>query len=309
MSVPSGEVGKSWEALTFGECQSKAFVVGLGHHDLPSRIKSWDILNYQTDRDIQIRQRHTSFKPFHDISLHFQNRCCSTIGCRQSHFSNNTCVASLHHCVWGTSSPCTGIRLSPYTSSPVLCISIYAKDVFLTELVSWQVRKLLSCHPLLKLIKSLWLVISVYCRDSDLWLMPNTHLFQNWFSSARSPASETTASHVISTSSSLMSSSVVEKFWLWLYFRHCQVGYPTGTRARWYYTFMLLSVRSSDSSGTSKSIFLHACCRCPWFPGTVTSVVLHSNLVLITTQNTRPRGNLVHTTWNCGTGPSTKRSG
>jgi len=205
MSVPSGEVGTSGEALTFGECQSKDFVVGLGNHDLPSRIKSWDILNYQTDRDIQIRQRHTSFKPFHGISLHFQNRCCSTIGCRQSHFSNNTYGASLHHCVWGTNSPCTGIRLSPYTSSPVLCIC--AKDVFLTKLVSWQVRKLLFCHPLLKLIKSLWLVISVYWRDSDLWL--NTHLFQNWSSSTRSPVSEAIASHVISTSSSSMSSSVV----------------------------------------------------------------------------------------------------
>lgn len=209
MSVPSGEVGKSWEALTFGECQSKAFVVGLVHHDLPSRIKSWDILNYQTDRDIQIRQRHTSFKPFHGISLHFQNRCCSTIGCRQSHFSNNTCGASLHHCVWGTSRPCTGMRLSPYTPSPVLCISIYAKDVFLTEVVIWHVRKLLIFHLLLKLIESLWLVISVYCRDSDLWLMSNTHLFPNWSSSARSPASEVTTSHVISTSSTLMSSSVV----------------------------------------------------------------------------------------------------
>ena len=73
----------------------------------------------------------------------------------------------------------------------------------------WHVRKLLICHLLLKLIESLWLVISVYCRDSDLWLMSNTHLFPNWSSSARSPASEVTTSHVISTSSTLMSSSVV----------------------------------------------------------------------------------------------------
>lgn len=191
MSVPSGEVGKSWETLTFGECQSKAFVVGLVHHDLPSRIKSWDILNYQTDRDIQIRQRHTSFKPFHGISLHFQNRCCSTIGCRQSHFSNNTCGASLHHCVWGTSRPCTGMRLSPYTPSPVLCISIYAKDVFLTEVViqvtctevvdlsstSQVDREPLTCH--ISILSRLWLVTHVQhasvpklillCKKSCLW--------------------------------------------------------------------------------------------------------------------------------------------
>jgi len=59
-------------------------------------------------------------------------------------------------------SPCNGAVLPAQCSSPIV------KDVFLTELVIRDVRNWFFFHPLLQLIESLRLVISLYCRDSDL---------------------------------------------------------------------------------------------------------------------------------------------
>ena len=52
--------------------------------------------------------------------------------------------------------------------------SSIVKDAFLTELV---ISNWFLLDPLLQLIERLWLLISLWCRGSDLWLICKVHLF------------------------------------------------------------------------------------------------------------------------------------